>query len=216
MNNQPINLASIRSEYQLRELHEETVALNPVLQFEAWFNEVMNSDIDEPTAMTVSTVDIDGRPSSRIVLLKGIEEENFIFFTNYNSHKGKDISKNPYVALNFFWKELQRQVRIEGCAEKIATPMSDDYFLSRPLGSQEGAWASPQSEVIQSRAELDEKFLRVEKQFRVEKIYRPPFWGGYKVVPSQMEFWQGRPNRLHDRIRYSRLMDGWKIERLAP
>ena len=216
MEHNMFDLAAIRTEYRMKELHEETVSTNPIHQFESWFQEVMDSHIEEPNAMTVSTVGIDGQPSSRVVLLKGVEEGGFIFFTNYNSHKGQNISRNPLVAINFFWKELQRQVRIEGRSEKLEADKSDAYFLSRPYGSQEGAWASPQSEVIASRAVLDERFKKVEMEFREKKMIRPPFWGGYRVIPDLIEFWQGRANRLHDRIRYNRLGEGWKIERLAP
>ncbi len=188
----------------------------PLKQFSAWFKEAQNAQVLEPNAMTLSTVSPLGRPSSRIVLLKGISESRLKFYTNYKSQKAKDLEKNPWVSINFFWPELERQVRIEGKVEKTTAEESDEYFNSRPEGSKLGAWASPQSEIIDNREIMEESHRTLELEFKGKSIPRPPHWGGYNVIPERVEFWQGRASRLHDRFVYL-LVDGkWKIERLAP
>lgn len=209
-------LAQLRKEYALQSLDTKDVCPNPVDQFNKWFDEAMQADLIEVNAMVLSTVSKTKKPSSRIVLLKGIEKDAFIFFTNYESKKGKDIKNNNYVSLLFFWAELERQVRIDGIVQKLSNKESSTYFLSRPAGSQIGAWASPQSTIIKSRAFLEERVQFFEKKFQEEKIKRPPHWGGYSVKPYQIEFWQGRPSRLHDRILYTKKRTKWIIERLAP
>ncbi len=211
----PLNLAGLRQVYQKQSLLEGTVESNPLDQFKVWWNEVMQSSIDEPNAMNLSTCS-EGKPSSRIVLLKEVNEKGFVFFTNYNSRKGKDIEKNNFVSILFFWKELERQVRVEGKAEKISTGKSDAYFASRPRESQVGAWSSPQSTVIHDRSILEKNEELYSEQFQNKNIERPQHWGGYLVIPQQIEFWQGRPGRLHDRLRYSLQGEQWIIERLAP
>ena len=209
-------IADIRKEYKLQTLLEEDVAKEPIAQFTKWWNEATASHIDEVNAMTVATVDADNRPSARIVLLKGYDANGFVFFTNYHSTKGKEMEHNSNVALLFFWKELERQVRIEGTVSKVSAAASDEYFASRPAGSKIGAWASPQSTMIRSREVIEENVLELEKTFADKAISRPPHWGGYVVKPERIEFWQGRPSRLHDRIQYE-LQDGaWIINRLAP
>lgn len=192
------------------------VAETPVLQFDKWWKEAVSSSIDEVNAMTLATVNADGKPSARIVLLKGFDDSGFVFFTNYLSDKGKSISQHPYVSLVFFWKELERQVRIEGSCIQVSESESDEYFLSRPIGSRLGAWASPQSTVISSRSMLDQNLDEVTAKYANGIIPRPTHWGGYRVVPEMVEFWQGRPSRLHDRIRYRKDEHQWLIDRLAP
>jgi len=211
------NIASIRKEYLSASLSENEVDKNPFIQFDQWWQQAVDSKIDEVNAMTLSTVSTVGKPSARIVLLKGYDKNGFVFFTNYKSNKGIDIETNPNVSLIFFWKELERQVRIEGVAEKISANESDEYFNSRPISSRIGAWASPQSTKIDSREFLENNVVKVATQFAHNEIYRPSFWGGYIVKPSMIEFWQGRPSRLHDRISYN-LVEGseWELSRLAP
>lgn len=211
------NIADIRIDYQMHSLMETDVADDPFIQFNNWWDDAVKSEIDEINAMTLATASANGIPSARIVLLKSVSHEGFVFFTNYNSNKGKELEENPNACLVFFWKELERQVRISGKVEKVAAGESDEYFNSRPEGSRIGAWASPQSSVIASREVIEENIKKVEQQFADKFITRPPHWGGYIVIPTVMEFWQGRANRLHDRIIYSKLQDrSWKIERLAP
>lgn len=211
------NIADIRKEYKMQILLETDVALSPFVQFERWWDAAVKSEIDEVNAMTLATAGTNALPSARIVLLKGFNEDGFVFFTNYESHKGRDLNENPNACLLFFWKELERQVRISGKVKKLSTAESDEYFSSRPEGSRIGAWASPQSRVISNREVIDENIIKYHKQFENGDIPRPPHWGGYLVVPDVMEFWQGRPNRLHDRIQYSKSEnESWKIERLAP
>ena len=211
------HIAAIRKEYKLESLHEHEVDSDPLRQFEKWWQELINSNIDEVNAMTLATADKNARPSARIVLLKGVTPEGFLFFTNYESHKGAALKENPQACLVFFWKELERQVRVEGLIEKISAEESDEYFNSRPAGSKIGAWASPQSKVIASREVLEEKVRLIENKFMNTTIDRPGHWGGYILKPILIEFWQGRPSRLHDRIQYTKLENNsWKIERLAP
>jgi pyridoxamine 5'-phosphate oxidase len=211
-----MSIADIRRDYMKATLSEDKVDKNPFSQFAFWWDEALRAEIDEVNAMTLSTVTKEGKPGSRIVLLKGYDKDGFVFFTNYESRKGRDLQMNPYASLLFFWKELERQVRIEGPCEKVTEAESDEYFLSRPDGSRIGAWASPQSQVISSRDVLDQNIIELENRFQGQHIPRPPHWGGYRVKPEQMEFWQGRPSRLHDRILYTRGSAGWTINRLAP
>lgn len=210
------NIANIRYDYQLKGLLETDLDPEPLTQFRLWFEEVRKAGITEANAMLLSTVS-EGRPTGRIVLLKDLDERGFSFFTNYDSKKGHEIAANPQVALTFFWKELERQVRIEGNIEKTSDAESSEYFAVRPRGSQIGAWASGQSEVIPDRGFLEEKTKALEARFEGQPVPRPAHWGGYRVVPDYVEFWQGRPSRLHDRLAYTKQLDGsWKIERLSP
>ena len=209
------SLADIRKDYILQSLLEEDVASDPIEQFNKWWDESIKSEIIEANAMTLATANAAGIPSARTVLLKAFSTEGFIFFTNYESQKGEDLAANPNAALLFFWKEMERQVRIEGKVEKISEEESDAYFNSRPLGSRIGAWASPQSKVINDRTVIENNVQKFTEEFG-EKIPRPPHWGGYLLVPVKMEFWQGRSSRLHDRILFTRENNSWKISRLAP
>lgn len=210
------SIADIRKDYKLKSLLEEDVLNHPIEQFNSWWNEALNSKIQEVNAMTLATATADGIPSARIVLLKGITAQGFVFFTNYLSHKGRELAKNPNAALVFFWKELERQVRIEGTVEKVSDADSEAYFASRPVASRIGAWASPQSTPIAGRNIIEENVLKYQAQFGEGNIPRPPHWGGYVVKPLKVEFWQGRQSRLHDRILYTRQDEKWAIERLAP
>lgn len=210
------DLASIRRDYILKELSESDIDPDPVSQFRKWLNEAIEACVNEPTAMTLATSTKDGHPSARIVLLKKVTSNGFIFFTNYNSKKGRQILENPFAALVFYWAELERQVRIEGSLSKLSGQESDEYFYSRPIGSRIGAWASPQSEAIPGRAFLDEMVLKYQKQFQSGNIERPGHWGGFCLEPEVIEFWQGRASRLHDRIQFTKSDGKWKIERLAP
>ncbi|MBK9984651.1 MAG: pyridoxamine 5'-phosphate oxidase [Saprospiraceae bacterium] len=210
-------IEDIRKSYQKGKLDLEHLDPNPIEQFLAWWDEAVSSEILEPNAMTLATVDKHGRPSARIVLLKGVTHDGFEFYTNYQSDKAKDIEENPKVALVFLWKELERQVRIEGVATKLSKEKSETYFHSRPRGSQIGSIASPQSEIIPDRKVLDEKVNLLTQQFEnIDPIPYPEFWGGYNVEPHHIEFWQGRHERLHDRFRYSKNKSIWTIDRLAP
>jgi len=211
------NIADIRKEYAAMSLLETDVADNPVAQFSTWWQQALQSQVIEPNAMTVATASADGVPAARIILLKGFSTEGFVFYTNYNSYKAMHLAENPKACLVFFWPELERQVRITGLVIKVAANESDVYFASRPEGSRIGAWASQQSSVVPGREWLDEQFAAKRKEFEGQEIPRPPHWGGYLVRPVVVEFWQGRPSRLHDRIQYS-LQEGgyWKIERLSP
>ena len=212
------DLSNYRKSYEKSALLETSIPEDPINLFHQWFHEVEDfGGIDEVNAMTVSTIGLDGFPKSRVVLLKKYSEEGFIFYTNYNSEKGKSITNNPNVCLSFFWHSMERQVIIKGIAEKTPTNISDGYFESRPDGSKLGAIVSNQSEVIPSRASLEEKLKQLKLDFEGKEILRPKFWGGFLVKPVEVEFWQGRPNRLHDRIRYQLLPDySWKIDRLSP
>ena len=211
------SIADIRKDYRLRSLSENEVDANPFRQFDTWWQEAINSDIEEVNAMTLATASADGIPSARIVLLKSYDTSGFIFFSNYNSYKGRHMDENPRACLVFFWKELERQVRITGLVEKVSAAESDEYYNSRPEGSRIGAWASPQSTVISSRNWLETQQNQYAKEFLSKPIVRPPHWGGYRVKPITIEFWQGRPDRMHDRLQYSLEEGGeWVIERLAP
>ncbi|MCS6823266.1 MAG: pyridoxamine 5'-phosphate oxidase [Cytophagaceae bacterium] len=212
-----MNLSSIRVEYDLHELNEDMLEKDPMVQAQKWMKEAIEAGIQEPTAFTLSTVNALGRPSSRVMLVKDITDEGFCFFTNYESNKGIDIAGNPYVSINFFWIELQRQLRVQGVAEKISEAESDEYFNSRPLGSRIGAIVSKQSREIPDRKSLDAAYESMMKDTaHHEHIKRPSYWGGYLVKPYYMEFWQGRPNRLHDRLVYEKQPQGWVIKRLSP
>jgi len=211
------SIADIRKEYRLKKLSEADAHENAIVQFDLWWKEAMDSEIDEVNAMTLATASSDGVPAARIVLLKGYHGRGFQFFSNYNSFKGHHLEENPRACLVFFWKELERQVRITGLVEKSGEKESDEYFNSRPAGSRIGAWASPQSEVIESSKWLIDRASELEKRYAHTEIPRPPHWGGYLVKPVTIEFWQGRPDRLHDRLLYTLLEDGkWGVERLAP
>jgi pyridoxamine 5'-phosphate oxidase len=212
-----LNIADIRTEYMREALDEEIVGHDPVVFFQKWFSEAESAQITEINAMTLATVDKHAHPHARIVLLKGLDNEGFVFFTNYESAKGTEIDANPQVALLFFWKELERQVRIEGYIEKIDPAESDAYFNSRPEGSKLGAWASPQSRKIPHRNVLDTNYSKYEREFSNTDTPRPPHWGGYRVLASNIEFWQGRPSRMHDRILFTKNETGkWDRHRLAP
>lgn len=211
------NLADIRKEYASRSLDITDVSADPLEQFKTWMTDALEADVNEPTAMNLATITPDNKPSSRIVLLKGIEANRFVFFTNYESHKGKDMDYCPYVALTFFWPELERQVRIEGIVEKTDVQYSTEYFKSRPVGSQLGAIASHQSQILKDRNTLEEKIKELTLLFKQEEaIEKPAHWGGYGVTAHKIEFWQGRPSRLHDRIVFSLNDSNWIIERLYP
>ncbi len=211
------SIADLRKDYQLQSLAETDVAEDPIQQFQKWWHEAVMAKIDEVNAMTLATASADGLPAARIVLLKELSHLGFTFFTNYNSFKGSQLAENPRACLVFFWKELERQVRVTGLVERLSGPESDAYFQSRPEGSRIGAWASPQSQVIDSRAWLETQQHNFEHQFAGGFIERPAHWGGYLVKPVTVEFWQGRSSRLHDRIQYTLGERGrWQIERLAP
>jgi pyridoxamine 5'-phosphate oxidase len=209
------DLAALRNDYALKTLDERDVDRDPLKQFGVWMVEAIHAQVPEPTAMSLATVSAKGRPSARIVLLKGLDPRGFVFFTNYDSRKGKDLAVNPAAALTFLWKELERQVRIEGSVERVSAKESEAYYATRPLGSRIGAWASPQSEAIENRAWLEKRWEDLGKQYG-ENPPLPPNWGGYRVIPDSLEFWQGRRSRLHDRIAYTRAGAAWKIARLAP
>jgi pyridoxamine 5'-phosphate oxidase len=211
------NLSDIRREYTKSSLDVSTVNPDPLIQFTKWFDEIIQAQVIEPNAMHLATVNSDGRPSSRIVLLKGVENRKFLFYTNYQSKKGKELDSNPACALTFFWPDLERQVRIEGIAERVDHAIAEQYFQTRPRTSQLGAWASPQSSVINDRTILEERYLQMEKKFvNTPLLPKPHQWGGYQIDPFLFEFWQGRASRLHDRIEYVKVENQWKINRLAP
>ncbi len=211
------HIADLRKEYILHSLNKGNVAENAMEQFQRWWDDALETEIVEPNAMTLATASADGLPAARIVLLKGIHSDGFQFYTNYESFKGRQLQENPRACLVFFWKELERQIRITGLVEKLSPDDSDKYFKSRPTGSQIGAWASPQSEVIESGEWLSQRVHQIEMKFSENAIPRPSYWGGYLLKPVTIEFWQGRPNRLHDRLQYTLQENGnWIIERLAP
>ena len=212
-----MNLDELRNDYQLFNLREEDLDPDPIRQFQIWFEFAVRREVPEVTAMALATATLEGRPSVRIVLLRGIDERGLCFFTNYESRKARELQANPYASSVFFWQGLERQVRIEGQVERTSDEESDRYFQGRPQGSRIGAWASPQSQVISSREILESEVRELENRFPDGSIPRPPNWGGYRLIPNLFEFWQGRPSRLHDRLRYSRQPEGaWLIERLAP
>lgn len=210
-------ISSSRMDYDHGSLDEHTIEKNPITQFQNWIQEAIKAGLPEPNAMTLSTVNTHGRPSSRIVLLRAFDENGFVFYTNFNSRKGSDIQENPWGAINFFWTQLHRQVRIEGRLDKVTNEISDQYFNSRPRESRIGAWVSDQSGILSSRERLDERFLEFVKKFEGTEVTRPPHWGGFVLMPTKFEFWQGRPSRLHDRIEYHQEQtDNWSIRRLYP
>jgi pyridoxamine 5'-phosphate oxidase len=211
------SLAELRKNYSLGSMDVADVDRNPFRQFDAWFAQAVDAKLPEPNTMTLATVDSRGRPSARIVLIKGVDERGFMFFTNYESRKGRELADNPHASLLFYWIELERQVRIEGTVVKASPAESDQYYESRPLGSRIGAWASEQSQVIESRAVLEAREKEISAKYG-EHPPRPPHWGGYRLIPEAIEFWQGRPSRLHDRLLYTRAVEGgdWQIARLSP
>lgn len=210
-------IAHLRKEYTKASLDINSVNQNPLLQFGKWFDEALLSNALEPSAMTLATISETGKPSARIVLLKGVSNDRFYFYTNYQSQKGRELENNPACALTFFWPELERQVRVSGFAGRATAQESDEYFQSRPRGSQIGAWASPQSIVIKDRSIIEARAKELEEKFKGENVLpRPKQWGGYMVTPFEIEFWQGRPSRLHDRILYTLIESKWQINRLAP
>jgi pyridoxamine 5'-phosphate oxidase len=212
-----MNLVDLRREYTKGGLRRADLDPNPLVQFQTWFEQALNSQLVEPSAMTLATADAQRRPSARIVLLKAVDERGFVFFTNYESRKGRELEANPRAALVWYWAELEREILAAGEVRKISREESAEYFAKRPRGSQLGAWVSKQSTVVADRASLEQELRTVETRFANREVELPPYWGGYVLDPSRIEFWQGRPNRLHDRLQYSREPDGsWRIERLSP
>jgi pyridoxamine 5'-phosphate oxidase len=211
-----MSIADLRRDYRARALSEADAAADPLVFFRQWFDEAVRADLHDANAMTLATAAADGTPDGRIVLLKDVGPDGFTFFTNYDSAKGQELAENPRATLVFFWAALERQVRVSGTVTRVDASASDTYFLSRPRESQVGAWASPQSQVIADRATLETRMADATARFTAEPMTRPPHWGGYLVTPAWIEFWQGRPNRLHDRLRYHRAGNSWTIARLAP
>lgn len=210
-----MSIADLRQEFGTAELIESDVAADPFKQFARWFDDALRAELHLPNAMTLATANAAGRPSARVVLLKGVDADGFVFYTNYESRKARELAVNPYASLVFLWTPMERQVRIEGAVEKVSDKESDEYYDSRPLGARLGAWASPQSMPLPSRLTLASKVAAIMLRYGTAPP-RPPHWGGYRVRPDAIEFWQGRPDRLHDRLLYVKHDSGWKIERLAP
>jgi pyridoxamine 5'-phosphate oxidase len=210
------SIADIRRDYRSRALSEDEVAAEPIAQFRQWFDEAVRADLLDVNAMTLATADAHGRPDARIVLLKDVGPDGFVFFTNYESTKGQQLAANPRACLLFFWAELERQVRVTGHVTLVSRDDSEAYFRSRPFESRLGAWASQQSAVLPSRQAIEQRFRDLQEQYEGRDVPLPPYWGGYRVMPEEVEFWQGRPSRLHDRLRYSRQGEAWGLARLSP
>ncbi len=212
-----MSVADLRKEYTFLGLSETQAHSNPFEQFKLWFDQAVAAQLPEPNAMTIATATLDGKPSARMVLLKDCDERGFVFYTNYQSNKGQQLIENPWGAIVFWWAQLERQVRIEGRVEKVSDAESDEYFNSRPIGSQLGAWASNQSQIVESREVLERQLEQLKEEYENKDVPRPSHWGGFRVIPDEIEFWQGRPNRLHDRLLYRRGENGsWIIQRLSP
>ncbi len=209
-------IASLRQDYKLHALVEADANPDPIVQFQTWFDESVAAQLPEPNAMTIATATPEGIPSARVVLLKGLDDRGFVFFTNYDSHKGQELQANPHAAIVFLWTELERQVRIQGTVERISAAESDNYYYSRPAGSRLGAWASEQSQVIADRTVLETRLAELQTEYPDGDIARPSHWGGFRVMPTLIEFWQGRSSRLHDRLRYQKVGTSWAIDRLSP
>lgn len=210
------NIADIRQEYKRASLLETEVDANPLVMFSQWLDDAIKADVPEPTAMTVATSTFEGKPSARMMLLKAADSNGFVFFSNYESHKARELAQNPFASLVFFWPLLERQVRVEGRVSKVSAKESDKYYKTRPIGSRIGAWASPQSQVIPNRRYLENLKTDFQEEFAKREVSRPENWGGYTLVPNLIEFWQGRPDRLHDRLQYRMENESWLLERLAP